>query len=172
MSTSPSMILAGQLFCASRIWVGFTWCYSDWVCRILVKERNKGTAVLIITTSPGQMYALGGYVAVYGLALGILGICLLLLVFTAESVKFGDNGQWFFVMYFTASRWIIFFIPWFILFSFPFPSLNVDFLFIYFADYFCFLYITILTLIYTIIYRIFLFLLIFPSTILLIVIVY
>lgn len=57
------------------------------------------------------MYALGGYVAVYGLALGILGICLLLLVFTAESVKFGDNGQWFFVMYFTASRWIIFFIP-------------------------------------------------------------
>ncbi|XP_037802824.1 proton-coupled folate transporter-like [Penaeus monodon] len=41
----------------------------------------------------GQMYAAGGYVAVYGLALGLLGICLLMLVFTAESVKFSDNEE-------------------------------------------------------------------------------
>ncbi|XP_069971861.1 proton-coupled folate transporter isoform X3 [Penaeus vannamei] len=47
----------------------------------------------------GQMYALGGYVAVYGLALGILGICLLLLVFTAESVKFGDNDPLYFLFF-------------------------------------------------------------------------
>lgn len=49
--------------------------------------------------------------AVYGLALGLLGICLLMLVFTAESVKFSDNGQWFFVVIldFTALHWIIIF---------------------------------------------------------------
>ncbi|XP_047490349.1 uncharacterized protein LOC125039988 [Penaeus chinensis] len=41
----------------------------------------------------GQMYAVGGYVAVYGLALGLLAICLLMLVFTAESVKFSDNEE-------------------------------------------------------------------------------
>ncbi|XP_047490742.1 proton-coupled folate transporter-like [Penaeus chinensis] len=41
----------------------------------------------------GQMYAAGGYVAVYGLALGLLAICLLMLVFTAESVKFSDNEE-------------------------------------------------------------------------------
>jgi len=57
------------------------------------------------------MYATGGYVAVYGLALGLLGIGLLMLVFTAESVKFSDNGQWFFVVIldFTALHWIIIF---------------------------------------------------------------
>ncbi|XP_063599318.1 proton-coupled folate transporter-like [Penaeus indicus] len=39
----------------------------------------------------GQVFATGGYLAVYGLGFALLAICFLMLAFTAESVKFGDN---------------------------------------------------------------------------------
>ncbi|XP_042872507.1 proton-coupled folate transporter-like isoform X2 [Penaeus japonicus] len=41
----------------------------------------------------GQVFAVGGYVAVFGLALGLLLLCLLSLVFTAESVNLSNNDD-------------------------------------------------------------------------------
>ncbi|XP_037802750.1 proton-coupled folate transporter-like [Penaeus monodon] len=39
----------------------------------------------------GQAFAMGGYLAAYGLGLALLAACLLMLAFTEESVKFSEN---------------------------------------------------------------------------------